>query len=79
MMSKWPRMRLTKYVDDLTLRYKGAHRFVASVITEAVSSMMGWLEIEFDFRVSKDEEETEGKSVVPSRRQGQVQQQIRAR
>ena len=37
---------------------------VATVITEAVSSMMGWLENGLDFHVSKDEEGMEGKSVV---------------
>ena len=37
---------------------------VATVITEALSSMFGWLENGFDFHVSKDEEGVEGKSVV---------------
>ena len=37
---------------------------VATVITEAVSTMMGWLQSGLDFHVSKDEEGLEGKSVV---------------
>ena len=37
---------------------------VATVITEAVGSMVGWLENGLDFHVSKDEEGVEGKSVV---------------
>ena len=37
---------------------------VTTVITEAVSSMVGWLENGLDFHVSKDEEGVEGKSVV---------------
>ena len=44
LMSKWPRLRLTKYVDDLTISCRGRNRTVATVITEAVSSMVGWLE-----------------------------------
>ena len=64
LMSKWPRLRLTKYVDDLTISYRGANRMVTTVITEAVSSMVGCLENGLDFHVSKDEEGVEGKSVV---------------
>ena len=41
LMSKWPRLRLTMYVDDLTISYRGMNRTVATVITEAVSSMVG--------------------------------------
>ena len=63
-MSKWPRLRLTKYVDDLTISYRGMNHTVATVITEALSSMVGWLENGLDFHVSKDEEGVEGKSVV---------------
>ena len=37
---------------------------VATVITEALSSMMGWLENGLDVHVSKDVEGMEGKSVV---------------
>ena len=59
-----PRMRLTTYVDELTLSYKGVNNVVATVITETVSSMMGWLECGSDFHVSKDEEGTERKSVI---------------
>ena len=55
LMSKWPRLRLTKYVDDLTISYRGMNHTVATVITEAVSSMVGWLEKGLDFHVSKDE------------------------
>ena len=53
LMSKWPRLRLTKYVDDLTISYRGANHTVTTVITEAVNSMVGWLENGLD-----------GKSVV---------------
>ena len=35
-----------------------------TVITEALNSMVGWLENGLDFHVSKDEEGVEGKSVV---------------
>ena len=41
LMSKWPRLRLTKYVDDLTISYRGMNHIVANVITEALSSMVG--------------------------------------
>ena len=58
-MCEWPRLRLTKYVS-----YRGMKHTVATVITEAVSSMVGWLENGLDFHVSKDEESVEGKSVV---------------
>ena len=34
LMSKWPRLRLTKYVDDLTISYRGMNHTVATVITE---------------------------------------------
>ena len=44
LMSKWPQLRLTKYVDDLTISYRGMNHTVATVITEALSSMVGWLE-----------------------------------
>ena len=44
LMSKWPRLRLTKYVDDFTISYRGRNHTVATVITEAISSMVGWLE-----------------------------------
>ena len=64
LMSKWPRLRLTKYVDDLTISCRGMNHTVATVITEASSSMVGWLEKGLDFHVSKDEEGVEGKSVV---------------
>ena len=64
LMSKWPRLRLTKYVDDLTISYRGMNHAVATVITEAVSSMGGWLESGLDFHVSKVEDGVEGKSVV---------------
>ena len=64
LMSKWPRLRLTKYVDDLTISYRGMNHTVATVITEALSSMVGWLESGLDFHVSKDEEGVEGKSEV---------------
>ena len=64
LMSKWPRLRLTKYVDDLTISCRGMNHTVATVITEALSSMVGWLENGLDFHVSKDEEGVEGKSVV---------------
>ena len=64
LMSKWPRLRLTKYVDDLTISYRGMNHTVATVITEALSSMVGWLENGLDFHVSKDEKGVEGKSVV---------------
>ena len=37
---------------------------VVTVITEAVSSMTGWLESGLDFHVSNDEEGMEGKSVI---------------
>ena len=57
-------MRLTTYVDELTLSYKGVNNVVATVITETVSSMMGWLECGSDFHVSKDEEGTERKSLI---------------
>ena len=63
-MSKWPRLRLTKCVDDLTITYRRMNHTVATVITEAVSSMVGWLENGLDFHVSNDEEGVEGKSVV---------------
>ena len=39
-------------------------RSATAVITEAVSSMVGWLEKGLDFHVSKDEEGVEGESVV---------------
>ena len=42
----------------------GMNHTVATVITEAVSSMVGWLESGLVFHVSKDEEGVEGKSVV---------------
>ena len=64
LMNKWPRLRLTKYVDDLTISYRGMNHTVATVITEALSSMVGWLENWLDFHVSKDEGGVEGKSVV---------------
>ena len=67
-----PRLRLTKYVDDLTIRFKGMNHTVATVITEAVSSMVGWLENGLDFHVSKDEEGVEGKSVVGARHEGRL-------
>ena len=51
-------------MDDLTISYKGMNHTVATVITEAVSSMVGWLGNGLDFHVSKDEEGVEGKSVV---------------
>ena len=64
LMSKWPRLRLTKYVDDLTLSYSGRNYTVADTITEATSLLIGWLESGLDFHVSKDENGKEGKSVV---------------
>ena len=64
LMSKWPRLRLTKYVDDFTISYRGMNHTVADVITEALSSLVGWLENGLDFHVSKDEKGAEGKSVV---------------
>ena len=64
LMSKWPRLRLTKYMDDLTISYRGMNHTVATVNTEALSSVVGWLEKLLDFHVSKDEEGVEGKSVV---------------
>ena len=64
LMSKWPRLRLTKYVDDLPISDRGMNHTVATVVTEAVSSMVGWLENGLDCHVSKDEEGVEGKSVV---------------
>ena len=64
LMSKWPRQRLTKFVDDLTISYRSMNHTVATVITEAVSSMVGWLQKGLDFDVSKGEEGVEGKSVV---------------
>ena len=64
LMSKWPQLRLTKYVDDFTICYRGMNHTVATVITEAVSSVVGWLENGLNFHVSKDEEGVEGKSVV---------------
>ena len=63
-MSKWPRLRLAKYVDDLTLSYSGRNYTVADTITEATSLLIGWLESGLDFHVSKDENGKEGKSVV---------------
>ena len=53
------KLRLTKYVDDLTISYRGMNQTVANVITEALSSLVGWLE-----NGSKDEKGIEGKSVV---------------
>ena len=41
-MSKRPRLRLTKYVDDLTISYRGMNHTVATVITEAVSRRWVW-------------------------------------
>ena len=41
LMSKWPRLRLTKYVDDLTISYRGMNHIVADVTTEALSSLVG--------------------------------------
>ena len=41
------------------------NHIVAAVITEAVSSMVGWLENGLDFHLSKHEEGVEGKSLVP--------------
>ena len=35
---------LTKYVDDLTISYRGMNHIVANVITEALSLLVGWLE-----------------------------------
>ena len=64
LMSKWPRLRLTKYVDDLTISYSGRNHTVADTITEATSLLMGWLESGLDFHVSKDENGKEGKFVV---------------
>ena len=64
LMSKWPRLRLTKYVDDLTISHRLMFLTVVTVITEAVSSMVGWLENGLDLHVSKDEGGVEGKSVV---------------
>ena len=49
LMSKWPRLRLTKYVDDLTISYRGKNHIVANVITEALCSLVGWLENGLDF------------------------------
>ena len=39
LLSKWPRLRLTKYVDDLTISYRRMNHTVATVITEALA---GW-------------------------------------
>ena len=64
LMSKWPRLRLTKYVDDLTLSYSGRNYTVADTIPEATSLLIGCLESGLDFHVSKDENGKEGKSVV---------------
>ena len=64
LMNKWPRLRLTKYVDDLTISYSGRNGTVATTISEAVSLLVGWLESGLDFHVSKDEDGVEGKSVV---------------
>ena len=64
LMSKWPRLRLTKCVDDLTISDRGGNHMVATVTTEAVRSMMGWLENGLDLHVSKDEEGMDGKSMV---------------
>ena len=64
LMSRWPRLRLTKYVDDLTLSCSGRNRAVADTIAEASSPLIGWLESGLDFHVSKDENGKEGKSVV---------------
>ena len=47
LMSKWPRLRLAKYVDDLTISYRGTNHMVVTVITG------GWLENGLDFHVSK--------------------------
>ena len=55
LMSKWPRLRLTKYVDDITISYSGRNYAVADTITEATSLLIGWLESGLDFHVSKDE------------------------
>ena len=48
----------------ITISYRGMNHTVETVITEALSSMVGWLENWLDFHVSKDEEGVEGKSVV---------------
>ena len=46
-------------VDDFTISNRGMNHTVATVITEAVSSMVGWLESGLVFHVSKDEEGVE--------------------
>ena len=57
-------------MGDLTISHRGMKHTVATVITKAVSSMVGWLENGLDFHVPKDEEGVErgggegGKSVV---------------
>ena len=63
-MIKWPRLRLTKYVDDLTISNSGRNCTVAATISEPVSLLVGWLESGPDFYVSKDKSRVEGKSVV---------------
>ena len=63
-MSKWPRLRLTKYVDDLTISYRGMNHIVANVITEALSSLVAGWKTGWTSHVSKDEKGVEGKSVV---------------
>ena len=55
LMSKWPRLRLTEYVDDLTISYSGRNHTVADTISEATGSLIGWLESGLDFHVAKDE------------------------
>ena len=44
---------------DLTISYRGTNHIVATVITEAVNSLVGWLENGLEFHVSKDEEGVE--------------------
>ena len=43
-------------MDDLTISHRRMNHTVARVITEAVSSIVGWLENGLDFHVPKDEE-----------------------
>ena len=49
-----------EYFGDFTR----VHHVVSSVIAEAVSSMMGWLESGLDFHVPKDEEGPQGSSLI---------------
>ena len=54
-MSKWPRLRLTKYVDDLTISHRGMNESYGREFDHGGAELVGWLENGLDFHVSKDE------------------------